>query len=479
MTNERTQSLEILFGFVLTVLLVIVLGIIILVEPIRITTASNEVLQTKVNEAMIIYAENCSLCHGIEGEGIGSNPALNNDGLRGMEPIDLYKTISRGRYNTAMPAWEDTEGGPLSAYQIDEMVNMIRYGNWQEQKNLIVNMGLAPLVPFTTLPDPDLLMAVAALENGEVLTQALVTYSSSCVSCHGADGLGTTIAPPINSEDTRQRTSEEIERIIQLGVPGTLMAGWKNVMPVEEISVMVELIQRWDEIPVGTIPAPEMPIATTKESIALGGELYSTNCSRCHGPEGQGTQRAPSLNVRSFLADTNDQAMQQIVTNGVPGTAMPAWGTMLSASDIQAIIGFIRQWEPTAPEVASPVRGMGGPPWSRTSGTATSAANSGSTNTSANEAATESEHQFATQTDGQVGDGEKQGDRRRWQEDTIADEPSIWETLDLQLIGLLLGSLTIAFSLFAYGIRTLKACDKFLADEPEILSNNEVTGMNE
>jgi len=126
---------------------------------------------------------------------------------------------------------------------------------------------------------------------------------------------------------------------------------------------MVMLVQRWDEIPAGTIPAPDVPIPTTAESIALGGDLYTANCSRCHGPEGQGTQRAPSLNVKSFLTDTSDLAMEQIITNGIPGTAMPAWGTRMAESDIQAIVGFIRQWEATAPEVASPVRGGGGPPW--------------------------------------------------------------------------------------------------------------------
>jgi len=460
MNQERSHNFEILIGFTLTAILVIFLGIIILVEPIRIETAAGEVLTTQLEEAMVIYAENCSLCHGIVGDGIGSNPPLNSDALRSMDPIDLYKTISRGRYNTSMPAWEDTEGGPLSSYQIDEMVVLVRYGNWDEARNLIVNMGLAPLVPFTTQPDPDLMAMVAALDKGEELSQALTIYSSSCVSCHGADGLGTSIAPAINSDQTRSRTPDEIERIIQLGVPGTLMAGWQSVMPSEDLSAMVELVTRWDEIPLGTVPAPDIPIATTEESIALGGELYSANCSRCHGPEGQGTQRAPSLNVRSFLTDTNDQAIEQIVTNGVPGTAMPAWGTMMSEANIQAIVGFIRQWEDTAPEVASPVRGMGGPPWAR----ATTTATSGSTvaTNPQNDPETLSDGQAQNQTNGPMEQG--QGNGRRWQQEVTATEPAFWETIDLKLIGLLLIVLSIVFSLFSYGISTLKNCDQYLAN---------------
>jgi hypothetical protein len=69
------------------------------------------------------------------------------------------------------------------------------------------------------------------------------------------------------------------------------------------------------------------------------------------------------LNVKGYLTDTNDAALQQIITQGVPGTAMPSWGDRLSEAEIQAIVGFIRSWEPNAPEVAEPARGGGGPWW--------------------------------------------------------------------------------------------------------------------
>ena len=59
--------------------------------------------------------------------------------------------------------------------------------------------------------------------------------------------------------------------------------------------------------------------------------------------------------MKRFLTDTNDQAMQQIISLGVPGTSMPVWGDRMAEAEIQAIVGFIRSWEPTAPEVAQPV----------------------------------------------------------------------------------------------------------------------------
>jgi hypothetical protein len=89
--------------------------------------------------------------------------------------------------------------------------------------------------------------------------------------------------------------------------------------------------------------------------------LFATSCSRCHGPEDQGSQRAPALNEIGFLTSTTDLAIQQIVTLGVPGTSMPAWGDRLTDSEIQAVVGFMRSWEPTAPAVAEPARVQG--PW--------------------------------------------------------------------------------------------------------------------
>jgi len=165
-----------------------------------------------------------------------------------------------------------------------------------------------------------------------------------------------------------QRASKLIAEGVCLSVYCALMAGWSNVLAPEEIKAMLTLIQRWDEVPSGAIPAPDVPIPTTEESIVLGGELYSANCSRCHGPDGQGTTRAPSLNVKTFLIDTTDQAIQQIITLGVSGTDMPAWGDRMTDAEIQAIVGFLRQWEATAPEVAQPLgtpSGVGGPPWLR------------------------------------------------------------------------------------------------------------------
>jgi mono/diheme cytochrome c family protein len=370
MNTKHSFLTESLIGLGSLLLIVSALGYYILNEPIRIVQAQDEVLALQLDEAMTLYAENCAVCHGLSGEGMGATPPLNNPALLTMPYEDLYKTIARGRYQTAMPAWAIEDGGALSDYQIDELVLLILRGDWGATGDRVVNLGLAPLIPFTTEVDPALLAEIGNLPDGATLQTAVTLFAANCVSCHGADGLGTGIAPALNDAAVREKTVEEITRVITFGNTGTLMAGWSNILAPEDITALVSLVQRWDEIPLGTIPAPDVPIPVTEESLALGTQLYAANCSRCHGPEGQGTPRAPSLNVKSFLTDTSDQAIQQIITLGVPGTAMPTWGDRMTDSDIQAIVGFIRQWEPTAPEVATITRpGGGGPPWKNNNAT--------------------------------------------------------------------------------------------------------------
>ncbi len=440
-TQSRTRTIEILIGLLATQFIVFGLAIYMFNEPGRIVEAQGEILNTQLEDAMTLYAQNCSVCHGLAGEGIGATPALDSDALRTMDYDTLYKTIARGRFNTSMPAWSKEDGGPLSDYQISELVALIESGDWAATKDRVVNLGFAPLVPFTTDPDPALLAKVGTLPDGATLQTAITLFAANCVSCHGADGLGTAIAPAVNDPLVREKTAEELTRTITLGSPGTLMAGWQNVLTAEEIDALVTLVQRWDEVPTGILPAPNVPIPVTEESLALGSQLFAQNCSRCHGPEGQGTQRAPALNVKAFLTDTSDLAIQQIVTQGVPGTAMPAWGDRMTESDIQAIVGFIRQWEPTAPEVATPTRGGGGgPPWLR---------NNTSTTT------TQGQGQGAGQGAGQgqeQGQGQGQGQALSQQNQT-----NWWEVIDWRILLLAVGALSIAFTLIFMGVESLKA----------------------
>ncbi|MEW5870012.1 MAG: c-type cytochrome [Chloroflexota bacterium] len=363
------RVIEYFFGILATGAIALGLFLYAWDEPTRIALAQQDQLYADLDGAMTLYAENCSVCHGAAGEGIGSTPAIDNPALRETDYDILAKIIERGLFNTAMPAWSQRDGGPLNDYQIGELVTLVQYGDWEQAQERVVNLGLAPRIPFTVEPDAALLEQVATLPDGNTLVRGLQLYSQECVACHGADGLGTTLAPALNDVAVREKSQDELARIILNGVSGTLMAPWENTLSEDDLNALITLIVQWERVPAGSVPAPERPILVTEESLALGSTLYTNSCAHCHGPEGQGTQRAPALNVKGFLTDTNDAAIEQIITLGVPGTAMPAWGDRMSEAEIQALVGLIRSWEPNAPEVAEPARGGG--PWWQAGGTTT------------------------------------------------------------------------------------------------------------
>jgi mono/diheme cytochrome c family protein len=73
--------------------------------------------------------------------------------------------------------------------------------------------------------------------------------------------------------------------------------------------------------------------------------LYSGNCAGCHGAEGRGGA-ALELADPLYLAIADDATIRRVVSEGVPGTAMPAFaqssGGMLTDEQIDAIAGGIR-----------------------------------------------------------------------------------------------------------------------------------------
>lgn len=381
-----THTLEGLIGLAATAVIATALMVYVLWEPARIASAQDRQLATDLDQAMTLYAENCVICHGSDGAGIGATPPLATDALRTMDYDTLVKVIARGRTGTAMPAWSQEDAGPLSTYQVGELATLIQNGDWQATTQRVTDLGLESRLPVSTTVDEAALALVRALPQGDQLAQALSLYAANCVACHGTNGEGTALAPALNSAAVQAKDPAVLAATITNGVPSTLMSGWGNVLTAEEIASLATLLKNWNQIPAGAVAPTPAAIAVTAESLALGSDLYASSCTTCHGPTGQGTPRAPALNVKSVLTATSDAALQQIITMGVPGTAMPAWGDRLSETEIQALVGFVRSWEPTAPEVATPITGpfwrqsgstttgtangtVTGPPWLRSSGT--------------------------------------------------------------------------------------------------------------
>jgi putative heme-binding domain-containing protein len=77
----------------------------------------------------------------------------------------------------------------------------------------------------------------------------------------------------------------------------------------------------------------------TPQDIENGGLLYQTNCTGCHGPDGDGV---PSVNLGggSFRRGTSDDEIAKIILGGIAGTAMPP--NNFSESQAGTIVAYLR-----------------------------------------------------------------------------------------------------------------------------------------
>ena len=354
--------------------LVVVLPVYTLLEPDRLAQAQVNLRQEFVSDAAVMYVENCAICHGAAGEGIGAMPSLDNPGLREADYDFLYKTIARGRYDTTMTGWHVDEGGIFNDYQVEELVALIRYVDWPLVGELAAVQGLIP----PTLPVPQVeeafLEEIAALSpEGNVWAEGMQTYANNCTVCHGINGEGSDLGVSLNNPDVRAIDTVELVRIINEGVPSTLMASWANVLEPQEIESLVAFLHNWDVIEgQGLALTPPEPIRidldNPEEVMALGERIFSTTCSVCHGDNGSGGT-GPALNSQQLLTNNSDEQIQNTIINGGhrPNSSMPAFGDRLTSVEIGAVVDYVRAWEPTATWVENP-RGTeqgGGPPWLR------------------------------------------------------------------------------------------------------------------
>jgi len=75
----------------------------------------------------------------------------------------------------------------------------------------------------------------------------------------------------------------------------------------------------------------------------LGKTVYEKNCLGCHGKAGTGLGGAtPSLIDRGKMASKTDTELFDVVSNGRPGTGMPAWGKVLSESDRWNVVAYLQ-----------------------------------------------------------------------------------------------------------------------------------------
>jgi cytochrome c oxidase cbb3-type subunit 3 len=103
-------------------------------------------------------------------------------------------------------------------------------------------------------------------------------------------------------------------------------------------------------------------LAGLTPSERRGEKLFQDNCSFCHGGDGTGKNwigaflepHPRDLTSAGAMAGMTRARLTGVIREGLPETSMPAWKSVLSAADIEAVADYIhRAFHPLAPEPAS------------------------------------------------------------------------------------------------------------------------------
>jgi mono/diheme cytochrome c family protein len=183
-----------------------------------------------------IYAENCTVCHGEDGQGrVGATLAKDWPSIR--PDLKVRDTIRRGIPGTLMPAWGQAFGGPLNDQEIDAVTFYIL--SWQSGGPIYIHPIQTPSVQLALTPPPGV--------TGDPNRGALL-YTSNCVVCHGIEGEGR-VGANLAKDWPSIRPDLLVKSTIENGVEGSVMPAWSREhggpLTEQDIDDTVAFILTW------------------------------------------------------------------------------------------------------------------------------------------------------------------------------------------------------------------------------------------
>src|SRR5215467_13117863 len=167
---------------------------------------------TDILDPVVLYKQNCAGCHGEEGK-LGPAPPIGDSLYLAIVDDDtLRRTISKGRAGTAMSAFAQSEGGMLTARQIDSIIHGIRQ-RWEKAQSL---QGAPSYV-------------AKSAGNAQ---QGAIAYAKYCASCHGPEGRGEEGAGSIVDASYLSLISDQgLRTIVIVGRPDFNAPDWRGNLP--------------------------------------------------------------------------------------------------------------------------------------------------------------------------------------------------------------------------------------------------------
>jgi mono/diheme cytochrome c family protein len=358
-----------------------------------------------------IYDERCAQCHGIDGRGNGAAAPVLMPRPRdfaaaqfkvrttetGSLPTDddLIRTITYGVLGTSMPGWQKF----LSTSDIAAVASYVK-----------------SFSPRFAADPPQSIPTVAASVPGAPTPQTAAAGKAvyeklRCAACHGTDGKGTgTIATDLKDAAGRAlpatnltepwtfrggATPQDVYLRFRTGMNGTPMPSFVTAASETELRNLAAYVLTLARKPVWDMTADEVSAfyqaqaaEAERDPVRRGGYVVSTiGCSYCHTPVradgslvdgmlfagGQKWTATPfgdfvSYNLTSDretgLGGWGDDQIKAVLTRGIrpDGSRMlpypmpwPSYAS-LSASDLNAVVAYLRTIPPISNRIPAPTR---------------------------------------------------------------------------------------------------------------------------
>ena len=211
---------------------------------------------------------------------------------------------------------------------------------------------LALLVGCNRAPKQPVAQSQAELS----LNHGRETYQRMCSVCHGAVGEGYKAdqAPRLRGANFLATASDSfLTTVITHGRDDTTMSAWGNErggpLSPSDVSAVIQYLRSFSK---------EKPRVDPRPSLGdklRGAEIYTRECTSCHGPTGNGGP-APHIGDSSFLATANDGFLRIAITEGRAQTPMPAFKRKLDPKSIEDVIALLRSRQVAVVSPSVPVK---------------------------------------------------------------------------------------------------------------------------
>jgi cytochrome c oxidase cbb3-type subunit 3 len=185
----------------------------------RPSTIEVPIVPGDISDFKILFAQNCSGCHGPEGRGGAAIALADPVYLAVADDAVVRHAAANGIAGTAMPAFAQSAGGMLTDKQIDLIASGIRE-RWSKPDVL---SGASPPPYSSSQPGNP--------------SRGSEVYAVYCSSCHGAGGRGGDKAGSIvDGSFLALLSDQELRTIVIVGRPELGAPDWRSNVPGKPMS---------------------------------------------------------------------------------------------------------------------------------------------------------------------------------------------------------------------------------------------------